>query len=101
MPTAVCLQTSVGIDGHPPLRVRPSNGCTLHYDLPPRCLSKAELHHVAIGHDVVLALEPDLSLRPGGAHRTGRDQVLEGDHLGLDEALLEVGMDHPGGLGGG
>ena len=27
-----------------------------------------------------------------------RDEVVVGDHLGADEALLEVGVDHAGGL---
>ena len=34
-------------------------------------------------------------------HGAELHQVVEGDHLGLDEALLEVGVDHAGGLGSG
>src|SRR5690606_30053476 len=59
---------------------------------------EAELHDVAVGHDVVLALDPRLSCSTHSGDRTGLDQVLEGDHLGLDEAALEVGVDHPRGL---
>src|SRR5665648_605786 len=57
-----------------------------------------ELHDVAVGHHVVLALDPGLA---DGARRRDRaefDQVRVGHHLGLDEPTLEVGVDHPGGL---
>ena len=37
----------------------------------------------------------------GLGHGAGLDQVVEGDHFGLDEAALEVGVDHAGGLRGG
>src|SRR5262249_19830435 len=62
---------------------------------------KAELDDVAVLHDVVLALDASLARRAGGRDRAGRDQVVVGDDLGLDEALLEVGVDHAGRLGGG
>src|SRR3546814_9431802 len=61
---------------------------------------EAELHDVAVLHDVVLALEPRLALRASLGHRAERDEVVEGDDLGLDEALLEVGVDDPGRLRG-
>src|SRR6478609_9905366 len=57
-----------------------------------------EFHDVAVVHDVVLALEPRLAAMTGLEHRAGVDEVLERDHLGLDEALLEVGVDHAGRL---
>ena len=62
---------------------------------------EAELHHVAVGHDVVLALDADLAGRLGGGHGSGGDEVVEGDDLGLDEALLEVGVNDAGRLGRG
>src|ERR1700712_3766870 len=54
---------------------------------------EAELHHVAVLHHVVLALHTHLAGRAGGVHRAGLDEVVEADDLGLDEALLEVGVD--------
>ena len=59
-----------------------------------------EVHYIAILHDVILTLDPHLA---GGAHgRLGLvlDEVVVLDHLGADEALLEVGVDDAGGLGG-
>ena len=60
---------------------------------------EAELHDVAVLHDVVLALDPGLAGRAGLGDRAGLDQVVVADDLGLDEALLEVGVDDAGGLG--
>src|SRR5688500_8908178 len=54
-----------------------------------------EVHHVAVAHDVLLALEPKL---PGFAtprFPAERDEVLPPDDLGLDEAALEVAVDDP------
>src|SRR4051794_35338041 len=59
---------------------------------------EAELDHVAVGHDVVLAFHPHLAGGTRGSHRAGRHQVVVGDDLGLDEAALEVRMDHTGRL---
>src|SRR6478735_4311169 len=61
---------------------------------------EAELHDVAVLHDVVLAFEARLALRARLDYRAGRDEVVERDDLGLDEALLEVGVDHTGRLRG-
>src|SRR6185312_6334302 len=66
----------------------------------PRSVVEAELHHVAVLHDVVLALDASLALGAGLGDRTGLDEVVEADHLGLDEALLEVGVDDAGRLRG-
>src|SRR6266536_3408453 len=68
---------------------------------PARSEVEAELDDVAVGHEVVLALDADPAGGSGGGHGAGGDQVGEGDDLGLDEAALEVGVDHAGGLGGG
>src|SRR5690348_17624263 len=57
---------------------------------------EAEFDDVAVAHDVVLALDAGLARGPGGGQRAGRDQVLVGDHLGLDEAALEVAVDDAG-----
>src|SRR5262249_30529861 len=62
-------------------------------------LTVAELDHVAVLHDVVLALDACLPRGPRGGDRPGGDQVVVGHDLGLDEAPLEVAMDHPGRLG--
>src|SRR5689334_10936177 len=55
---------------------------------------EAEVHHVAVGDDVVFALEP----QPSGIARAGlaaeRDVIVIADRLGADEAALEVGVDH-------
>src|SRR5690606_5332798 len=57
-----------------------------------------ELDHVTVLHDVVLALHPDLARRARRGHRTGLDQVVVRDDLGLDEAALEVAVDDTGRL---
>ena len=62
---------------------------------------EAELHDVAVLHDVVLAFDARLAGGLGVGHRTCGDQVVEADDLGLDEAALEVGVDDAGSLGGG
>src|SRR5450759_843791 len=59
---------------------------------------EAELDHVAVGHRVVLALDPGLPASAGLGDRAALDQVGVGDDLGLDEATLEVGVDHAGSL---
>ena len=52
------------------------------------------LHHVAIAHDVLLALHAHLAGRLGRDHRAIAHEVVERDDFGLDEAALEVGVDH-------
>src|SRR6188472_1406874 len=59
---------------------------------------EAELDDVAVVHDVILALETCLATVPGLQDGAGVDQIDERDDLGLDEALLEVGVDHARGL---
>src|SRR5450759_4422509 len=56
----------------------------------------AKVHHVAFPHHVVLAFDPHLAAGSGLDHGTGSDQVVVGDHLGLDEPALEVGVDDAG-----
>src|SRR5687768_9930128 len=58
------------------------------------------MHHVAVGDDVFLALEPQLADVARAGLAAALDVVVERDGLGADEAALEVRMDHAGGLGG-
>src|SRR3954452_25608644 len=62
---------------------------------------EAELDDVPIRHHVVLALHTYLARRLRGGHRPSGDEVVERHDLGLDEALVEVRVDHAGRLGGG
>src|SRR4051794_6463339 len=62
---------------------------------------EAELHDVAVGHDVVLALDPHPTAGLRLCHRPGLHQLVEADDLGLDEPTLEVGVDDARGLRGG
>ena len=57
-----------------------------------------EFHDVAVLYDVVLAFHADLAGGLRGGHGTGREKVVIGDDLSLDETPLEVGMDDAGGL---
>ncbi len=59
---------------------------------------KPEMHHVAIGDDVVLAFQPQFAGIACAGFALERDVVVIGDGLGADEAALEVGMDNAGGL---
>src|SRR6185437_11713869 len=56
-------------------------------------VGEAEMHDVAIAHDIILAFEPELAglARPGLA--LAGDVILIGDGLGADVALLEIGVD--------
>src|SRR5262245_65918485 len=53
---------------------------------------------VAVGDDVLLALEPELAGLARAGFAAERDGILGGDHLGADEAALEIGVDDAGGL---
>src|SRR5665811_2443602 len=81
----------VGSDALPPTYGQLSNALVLDVE--------AELDHVAVRHDVILALHAHLACGLGCAHGSCSDQVVEGNNLGLDEAALEVGMDDTGRLG--
>jgi len=63
-----------------------------------RCLTVAELHHVAALHDVLFALDAGLACRARLRDGAGLDQVVVRDDLGLDEALLEIDVDPAGDL---
>src|SRR5258706_6993420 len=59
---------------------------------------EAEVHHVAVLHDVVLSLEAHLARLLGLRFPAQAHVVVVRDHLGANEALLEIGMDHARGL---
>src|SRR5690606_18447026 len=85
-----CLATSVHCATMPP-RSPGTQTPPLHVE--------AELHHVAVLHDVLLALHAGLALGARLGDGTAFDEVVERDDLGLDEALLEVRVDDPRRLG--
>ena len=53
----------------------------------------AEVDHVAVEDDVLLAFEPQLAVVAAGGERAAREQVLVAHDLGADEAALDVGVD--------
>src|SRR4029453_15970549 len=57
---------------------------------------EAEVDDVAVLDDVVLALDPELSGLAAARLASELDQVAPVDHLGADEASLDVGVDLPG-----
>src|SRR4029450_2498802 len=68
---------------------------------PPPLYVEADVEHVALADDIGPGLGAGPALGAGGVPAAGGDQVVVGDHLGPDEALLEVGVDAAGRLGGG
>src|SRR5438552_5500368 len=65
------------------------------------CLySKPEVDDVAVLHDVLLALEAELPRLPALRLASVADELVEGDHLGADEAALDVAVDLAGGFEG-
>ncbi|MBG9885235.1 hypothetical protein ABE10_01255, partial [Bacillus toyonensis] len=64
----------------------------------PESVREPKFHHVAVLHDVVLALQAGLAFGAGLGDGAGLDEVVERDDLRLDEALLEVGVDDACGL---
>ena len=50
----------------------------------------AEVDNVAVLDDVFLAFEADLAVFAARRHRAARDERVVGDHLGADEAALDV-----------
>src|SRR5207245_5085536 len=55
---------------------------------------EADLEHVAVDDLVVLPLDPQPALFLRLGPRADVEEVLPEDHLGPDEAALEVGVDH-------
>src|ERR1700689_5509071 len=54
---------------------------------------EAEMHHVALAHDVLLALEPQSPRLFGAVFALVCDEIVVADDLGANEPVLEVGMD--------
>ncbi len=63
-------------------------------------VGEAEDGDVAVLENVILAFEAVFAGFAGGGDAAQGGDVLVGDDLGLDEALLEIGVDHAGGLRG-
>ena len=66
--------------------------CFLHVE--------AEVDHVAVAHDVLLALAAEKALLLRGGDAAAADHIVKVDRLGADEAALDVGVDLTGGLRG-
>src|SRR5690606_23981975 len=62
---------------------------------------EAEMQAGPLLDPVVLALQPQPPRLPRPGFPAMADEVVEGDGLGADEALFEVGVDDAGGLRGG
>src|SRR5579859_2012348 len=69
------------------------------YDDPPASHVEPEMHHIALAHDVLLPFEPELPRFLRARLALVGNVVVVGDDLGADEAVLEVGVNHAGGLG--
>src|SRR5271166_2029562 len=63
-----------------------------------RSRREAEVHHVAVGDDIVLAFEPELAGLARARFAAKGRVVVVSDGLGPDEAALEIAMDDAGGL---
>src|SRR5712692_8766757 len=57
---------------------------------------ETEMHHVAVGDDIILAFQPQFSRLARAGFAVHRDVIVIGNRLGADEALLELGMDDAG-----
>src|ERR1700682_3189568 len=53
----------------------------------------AEVDHVAILHDVLLAFKANLRIFAAGGERTAPEQRPAGHHLRADEAALNIAVD--------
>ena len=56
------------------------------------------MHDVAVGHDVILALDAQLASGLGTLFATELDVVVVANDLGLNKATLKVGVDDAGSL---
>src|SRR5690348_15080914 len=61
-------------------------------------IGEPEVHHVAVLDDIFLAFQTHLASLLGRHLAAERDEIVVGDGLGADEALLEVGVDGAGRL---
>src|SRR5512144_2248737 len=55
---------------------------------------EAEQHHVAIAHDIILALRPHHAFFPRALPAAVRHEVLVRHRFGANEAALEIRVDH-------
>ncbi len=60
---------------------------------------EAEMHDVAIPHQVFFSLQPQQPLLPGRRLAAGVDEIVVSDYLGTDEPFLKIRMDHSGSPG--
>src|ERR1700730_16915561 len=60
---------------------------------------KPEMHDVAVGDGIFLALQPQLAGITGPSLTTQCDVIGVGDGFGPDKTLFEIGMNHAGGGG--
>ena len=59
---------------------------------------EAEVDHIAVLNDVLLALAAEKALLLRGGNAAAADHIVEIDRLGTDKAALDVGVDLAGGL---
>ena len=59
------------------------------------------MHDVAIGHDIVLALNAQLAGGLGALLAAELDVVVVSNNLGLNKAAFKIGVDDAGSLRGG
>src|SRR5256885_16711488 len=59
---------------------------------------EAEVDHVAVAHDVILALEAELARFLRTLLATVRHEVIVRRNFGADETALKIAVDHAGGL---
>ena len=59
---------------------------------------EAEMQDVAFLHPVFLAFQPQAAGVAGPGFAPVPDEIVVADGFGPDEALLEIGVDHSGGL---
>src|SRR5450432_3344160 len=55
---------------------------------------KPEMHDVAVGDDILLALQPQLAGVAGAGLAAQCDVIAVGDGFGPDKALFEISMNH-------
>ena len=59
------------------------------------------MENIAILDEVFRAFDPELASLLGPDLTITGDIIIIGDGFGTDEAAFEIGMDNPGGVGGG